>query len=812
MSAPEEGDAAAAAAPAGSAPSPSPPPAHAHATPPMPHALEAGAMGPEEAAARKRYEALMQVRAKALKGKGAWYWGHLEPVLVPPPASGAPPKAARLRCALCAATFSASNPSRTATEHLKRGACPNFAAAQGAPPPPPPPPPPPQNQHQQLQLVTVSSPASSIVPISSIPPSSSSSSQRRHSTGGGGRKRHALAAAYASVEAASHHHHVMVADPAGYSPTPPTPPGMPAPRQVLSGGRGDLAPLAMLEDSVKRLKSPSASPGAMLPRPQAEAALSLLADWFLESSGSTSLSAVEHPKLKNFLRQVGLPEISRADLAGARLDARFAEARADAAARFREARFFQLAADGLREQVITLSVNLPNDTSVFHRAVPMPAPASASPDYAQELLLDAASSVSASSGDIRHCVGIVADRFGSKTLRDLETKHHWMVNLSCQVHGLSHLVSDMARDLPLFNSAASNCAKIASYFNTTPSVRALLHKHQVQEHGHAFLLPIAAPPYNGGDFAAAFVMLESILTSARPLQLSVLEESYKVVCIDDPAAREIAAMVQNVAFWTEVEATHSLVKLIMDLVKEMETERPLVGQCLPLWEDVRGKVRGWCRKFSVEEATAMNVLERRFRKNYHPAWSAAFILDSLYLMKDAGRRYLPPFNYLTPEQEKDVDRLITRLVSPEEAHLALMELMKWRSDGLDPLYAQAVQVRQPDPSTGKMKIANKQSSRLVWETCLSEFKSLGKVAVRLIFLHATAKGFKCTPSMTRWLTAPGSSAGSIGRAHRLVFIAANSKLERRDFSNDDDKDVELLTEGDDDMLTESGNVDPSSSV
>ena len=65
--------------------------------------------------------------------------------------------------------------------------------------------------------------------------------------------------------------------------------------------------------------------------------------------------------------------------------------------------------------------------------------------------------------------------------------------------------------------------------------------------------------------------------------------------------------------------------------------------------------------------------------------------------------------------------------------------------------------------------------------------------------------------MTRRLTAPGSSAGSIGRAHRLVFIAANSKLERRDFSNDDDKDVELLTEGDDDMLTETGNVDPSSS-
>ncbi|KAF0894250.1 hypothetical protein E2562_037766 [Oryza meyeriana var. granulata] len=737
----------------------------------------------------------MQVRAKAVKGKGAWYWAHLEPVLVPPPGSGVPPKATRLRCVLCAATFSASNPSRTASEHLKRGACPNFAAPQGAAPP-----------TAQQQPMTVSA-ASSVVPISSIPPSS----QRRHSTGGGGRKRHALAAAYAAVEAASQH--VVVGDPSSYSPTPPTPPALPAPRQVLSGGRGDLGALARLEDSVKRLKSPVASPGAMLPRQQAEAALSLLAEWFLESSGSVSLAAAEHPKLKAFLRQVGLPELSRAELTGARLNARFAEARADAAARIREARFFQLAADGWREQVVTLSVNLPNGTSVFQRAVPTPAPPSS--DYAEQLMLEAVSSVSASS-ELHHCAGIVADRFSPKALRDLEHKHRWMVNLPCQAHGFSRLVKDMARELPLFHSAVANCAKMADYFNSAPTVRALLHKHQVQEHGHAMLLRVAEPPFdrgddNGSELAAAFAMLDDILTSARALQLAVHEESYKLVCIDDPAAREVGGMVQNVAFWTEVEAAHSLVKLITDMVKEMETDRPLVGQCLPLWEDLRGKVRGWSRKFNVDEGIAMNVVEVRFRKSYHPAWSAAFILDPLYLIKDVSGRYLPPFKYLTPEQEKDVDRLITRLVSPEEAHLALMELMKWRSEGLDPLYAQAVQVRQPDPSTGKMKIANKQSSRLVWETCLSELKSLGKVAVRLIFLHATAKGFKCAPPMSRWLTAPGSSAAAIARAQRLVYVAANSKLERRDFSNDDDKDVELLTEGDDDMLTETtASVDPSS--
>jgi hypothetical protein len=748
---------------------------------------EAGAMVAEEAAARKRYEALVQVRAKAIKGKGAWYWAHLEPVLVPPPASGQPPKMARLRCTLCAATFSASNPSRTASEHLKRGACHNFTSplAASAPVSTPPPPPP-------LSIVA----ASSVVPISSFPPTS----QRRHSTGGGGRrKRHALAAAYAAVEAASSQH-VVVGEPAIYS-TPPTPPALPAPRhQVLSGGRGDLGALARLEDSVKRLKSPVGSPGSMLPRHQADAALALLADWFLESSGSVSLAAAEHPKLKAFLRQVGIPELSRADLTRGRLEARFAEARADAAARVRDARFFQLAADGWRDRVVTLAVNLPNGTSVFHHAVPMPAPPSS--DYAEVVLLDAASSVAASA-DLRHCAGVVADRFGSKALRDLESKHPWMVNLSCQAHCLARVAKDLARELPVVHSAATNCARMAAYFNTTPAVGALLRRHQVQELGHAGLLRVAAPLSNGDtEISAAFAMLDDVLTCARPLQLSVLEEPFKLLCVDDSTAREMVDMVHSAAFWAEVEAAHSLVKLITDMVKEMEAERPLVGQCLPLWEDLRGKVRGWCRKFNVDEGVALSVLERRFGRSYHPAWSAAFILDPLYLIKDVSGRYLPPFKYLTPEQEKDVDRLITRLVSPEEAHLAMMELMKWRSEGLDPLYAQAVQVRQPDPATGKMKIANKQSSRLVWETCLSELKSLGKVAVRLIFLHATARGFRCTPTMARWLTAPGASLRGVARAQRLVFVVANSKLERREPWSDDDRDAELLMEGDDDMLTD----------
>ncbi|KAL2527099.1 hypothetical protein Adt_12153 [Abeliophyllum distichum] len=76
-------------------------------------------------AVNKRFEGLLTVRTKAIKGKGAWYWSHLEPILIKNPETNLP-KAVKLKCTLCDAAFSASNPSRTATEHFKRGHLPQF--------------------------------------------------------------------------------------------------------------------------------------------------------------------------------------------------------------------------------------------------------------------------------------------------------------------------------------------------------------------------------------------------------------------------------------------------------------------------------------------------------------------------------------------------------------------------------------------------------------------------------------------------------------------------------------------------------------
>jgi len=89
--------------------------------------------------------------------------------------------------------------------------------------------------------------------------------------------------------------------------------------------------------------------------------------------------------------------------------------------------------------------------------------------------------------------------------------------------------------------------------------------------------------------------------------------------------REIGNMIRDIGFWNDLEVVHSLAKLVKDMAKEIESKKPLVGQCLFLWNELRTKVKDWCSKFNIAEAAMEKLIERRFRKNYHPAVRLIFL-------------------------------------------------------------------------------------------------------------------------------------------------------------------------------------------
>ncbi|XLT60408.1 hypothetical protein HN873_053012, partial [Arachis hypogaea] len=279
----------------------------------------------------------------------------------------------------------------------------------------------------------------------------------------------------------------------------------------------DLCALAMFEDSVKKLKSPKTSPGPALSKEQVNSALELLSDWLCETCGSVSLATIQHRKFQAFLSQVGFPATNtlRCEISGPRLDAKFSEAKAESEAKIRDAMFFQVASDGWKnmnwyslccggENFVKFVVNLPNGTSVFQKALFTGGVVSSS--YAEEVLWE---TVTGASGSVvQRCVGIVADKFKAKALRNLEAQNHWMVNTSCQLQGFISLIKD---------------------FN-------------------------------------------------------------------------------NEGFWNELEAVYSIVKVIRGMIQDIEAERPLIGRCLPLWEELRTKVKEWCSKYNIAEGPVEKLM------------------------------------------------------------------------------------------------------------------------------------------------------------------------------------------------------------
>ncbi|KAG0460682.1 hypothetical protein HPP92_020979 [Vanilla planifolia] len=398
-------------------------------------------------ALQKRYEGLMMVRTKAIKGKGAWYWAHLEPILVRSPDSGEP-KAVKLRCSLCDTIFSASNPSRTASEHLKRGTCPNFSNPSAATVSAIHPQPKPLSSRPRILACQNNSHNKrssannfKIAPITLIDPFRFHSPTAT-SLGGNG--------------------DVLFS----FSDNAPPPPQQQ--HLMLSGGKDDFGSLIVAEERVKKLKNLKDSPSPVLSKEQVDYALSLLSDWIFESASKVSLSSLEHPKFHAFLHQVGLPPISSREIAGSRLDSRYEEAVTDAEARIRDALFFQVAAEGWNsrsgadgdDSVVSLCVNLPNGSTVFRRS--LVTYSRIPPKYAEEVLWDTVTDVCG--GSPFRCAGIVSDRFKSSALLNLESQNHWMVNLACQVHGFRSLIKDFSRSLPLFHNIASKFSQIATFF------------------------------------------------------------------------------------------------------------------------------------------------------------------------------------------------------------------------------------------------------------------------------------------------------------------------------------------------------------
>ncbi|XP_051121620.1 uncharacterized protein LOC127245019 [Andrographis paniculata] len=484
---------------------------------------------------------------------------------------------------------------------------------------------------------------------------------------------------------------------------------------------------------------------------QIAAAVDLLLDWFFESGGAVAFSSLENLKFKAILRHLGLPELSRHDIVTTRLESMYDRARTESEARINNAEFFQIASDccwsnadddDWNGYLVNFTINLPNGTRLFHRA--MHCSGGALPEqYMEEVLRETVRRVS---GDnLTRCVRIVADKRFATSLKSLEVENRWMVNVPCLLRGLSSLIKDLCQNLPLFVTVAEKCLKVANVINSRHEIRNYLEKAFVLR-----FIRVPSPKHDASKNSRHFFeMLEDILSCSQTLNF-------------DDSLKFVSDIIRDVAFWNNVEATHSLVNFILSTCEEVKMDRPMIGQCFPIWKALKDKLKELCSKHGIVEGPVDKIVEKRFRKCYHPVWSAAFVLDP-FLGERSRERELSPA----------VQSLDERAREQRRASRDPNAFGGRSSNGID----RTREVKLRDPMRGKMKVANLQSSRLVWSTCLKGFESLGKVAVWVLFLHAICScGIEWDSSFVRWFR----GRGNCPIAEKLVLVAAETKLGRRE--------------------------------
>ncbi|CAA2978953.1 Hypothetical predicted protein [Olea europaea subsp. europaea] len=182
---------------------------------------------------------------------------------------------------ITARAFSVSNPSRTASEHLKKGTCP------------------------QLFFCSRSS--------------SSGGNRSGDGKGGGG-------TAFSVQQVPP----LAMVDPSRFTVELAYPPVILMAHTSAVPVAGDASPCVVVSNE-----------GRMYGRqPQQQLVLS---DWIYQCCGSVSLSTLEHPKFKAFLNQIGLPAISRKEFMGSRLDAKYDESKAESEGKISDTMLCQIA-------------------------------------------------------------------------------------------------------------------------------------------------------------------------------------------------------------------------------------------------------------------------------------------------------------------------------------------------------------------------------------------------------------------------------------------------------------------------------------
>eukprot|EP00955_Chlamydomonas_euryale_P033452 347728-Chlamydomonas_euryale.AAC.1 len=277
-------------------------------------------------------------------------------------------------------------------------------------------------------------------------------------------------------------------------------------------------------------------------------------------------------------------------------------------------------------------------------------------------------------------LGVVMDNAAANSsgMNLLSEKHPEWVVVGCQAHALNLLFKDLVYECGEGSAGTASIMQVVQTISLVYGDCFVFRDHLAQVQKEKNLRVKGIRSHVPTRWAILYLTALDVLACKESLR--ALVES-----IDRWAAVEAASknaeslhVMRNYEFWLKLDSVMLLLHPISDAIHQLESDRPLLSQVLPMWYALMDHAREWTLDPCVDESLKAEVWEcfkRRYHRHYQDIWAAAFLLDPINFVVCGDDVPRPDFLALTKSQLVDAMHVVCRLAH-KAASLDAINLVK----------------------------------------------------------------------------------------------------------------------------------------
>jgi hypothetical protein len=366
----------------------------------------------------------------------------------------------------------------------------------------------------------------------------------------------------------------------------------------------------------------------------------------------------------------------------------------------------------------------------------------------------------------------------------MKDKHPTWLLLGCQAHAFSLLIKDLQSEKTLHcawsKRVYSTALMMSNTINGVETVRSALRSMQQDVYQKVKGIRTHCPT----RFAILHMICCDIVASEEAIRRMVAARNWDRVASssthkDDfyAAATHVPARGRAPAFYffDEVEALITVVQPICDAIHQIEADKPLLSQMLPIWKQLLQHAANFdAHPDNVTRPEMLPLFERRYIQHRDKAWTAAFVLDPIHATCEEGEWRLP-FSTLELLEMQAVRKCLLELAGVEHEAALLAELARLQLAALPEAMCDALPMLTARTLVnGKTVVADSAMRRGWWHTYgRAQFPNVARVAMRLLSFHVTACASERNWSLWGNVYPKCRNRLALEKGNKLVFIKGN---------------------------------------